>query len=83
MTLSLNGAPLFATNLRGRIAEIEIEARRIALTLPPLPGEGSWIEIRGRDIATASIEGRRVTPAGRRVVLLPAKMPHRLEIGFA
>ncbi|QEX17432.1 hypothetical protein FRZ44_27320 [Hypericibacter terrae] len=83
MTLSLNGAPLFATNLRGRIAEIEIEARRIALTLPPLPGEGSWIEICGRDIATASIEGRRVTPAGRRVVLLPAKMPHRLEIGFA
>jgi putative isomerase len=83
LTLSLNDAPLFATNLRGRIAEIEIGAERIELTLPAIASEGFWIEIRGRDIATASIEGRRITPAGRRIVLLPTRMPHRLEVAFA
>jgi hypothetical protein len=69
--------------LRGRIAEIEIGAERIELTLPAIASEGFWIEIRGRDIATASIEGRRITPAGRRIVLLPTRMPHRLEVAFA
>jgi putative isomerase len=83
LTLSLGGAPILATNLRGRMAGIEIDAARVALTLPPLSTEGSWIEICGRDIAAATIEGRRITPAGRRVVLLPATMPHRLEVGFA
>lgn len=82
LTLSLNGAPGFTTNLQGRIAEIEIEAGRIALTLPPILHEGSWFEFPGQEIAAATIDGHRISAAGSRIVLLPARAANRLEVRF-
>jgi hypothetical protein len=83
LTLSVKGEPVFETNLQGRIGEIELEAGAIRLTLPPIAREGSWIEFPARAIASATLDGRPVTAAGRRIVLLPTRAAQRLEVGIA
>jgi putative isomerase len=83
LTLALNGAPGFATNLQGRISEIEIHAGRRGLTLPPILHEGSWIEFPGRGIAMATLDGHPIATAGARIVLLPTRAVNRLEVRIA
>jgi putative isomerase len=83
LTLALNGTPGFATNLQGRISEIEIDAGRRGLTLPPILHEGSWIEFPGRGIAMATLDGHPIATAGARIVLLPTRAVNRLEVRIA
>jgi putative isomerase len=83
LTLTLNGAPSFATNLRGRLIDVEIDAGRSGLTLPPIRQEGFWIEFPRREIVMATLDGHRVATADGRIVLLPTRAANRLEVRFA
>jgi putative isomerase len=80
LTLSLNGRPIFATNLQGRLAGIEIEAGRVKLILPPVAKDGSWVEIVGRGINAASIDGQPIAPTGSHIPLPPMPSSSRLEV---
>lgn len=82
LSLAVDGERRLETNLRGRLSEMEIEPARIALTLPPIPQEGRWIEFPGRSIAAARLDSHAVVPAGARIVLLPTRAANRLEVTF-
>jgi putative isomerase len=83
LTLARNGMPVFTTNLQGRFTGVEVEAGRVGLTLPPIAQAGSWVEMVGRRIDMASIDGYPIAPTGSRILLSPRSGSSRLEVAFS
>jgi hypothetical protein len=75
--------PVFTTNLQGRFTGVEVEAGRVGLTLPPIAQAGSWVEMVGRMIDMASIDGYPIAPTGSRILLSPRSGSSRLEVAFS
>lgn len=83
LALGIAGEICFETNLVGRMAEIEIGPDRIALTLPPIAGEGRWVGFGGRMPQGLTLDGHGQSLSGGRLLLYPTPEPRRLEARFA
>lgn len=81
--LRVAGETCLETNLVGRLAEIEIEPDRVALTLPPVAAEGRWIGFGGRLPKGLLLSGQVRSLSGDRLLLYPTPEPRQLEARFA
>ena len=82
LTVALDGKPRFETNLRGRLAEIELAPQRFAVTLPAIAAEGAWFDFVDGAPHSATIDGRTQALAGNRLQLFPSRATQRLEVRF-
>jgi putative isomerase len=83
LTLATDGIGRVATNLRGRLTEIEVARDRFAATLPAMTGEGAWIDFLAARPVSAALDDRPQALAGNRLQLFPSRAPQRLAVRLA
>jgi hypothetical protein len=83
LTLATDGIGRVATNLRGRLTEIEVARDRFAATLPAMTGEGAWIDFLAARPVSAALDDRPQALAGNRLQLFTSRAPQRLAVRLA
>jgi len=81
LAVSLDGVPLFESDLQGRWQEIEIGGHGVAAMLPPVGAAGGWVEFR-RPLRSVTLDGKPLAPQAR-LQFAASAAAQRLEVRFA
>ncbi len=77
LTISTAGETVFRTNIKGRVTHLELRPQTAKAILPA--GPAGWIELPGRAIRSARLEGKTIG-TGARIDVPAGDRPQRLEI---